>query len=192
MSDPARDPLRALVGGPCGAAEWARDPVRGDVVDGAGRDRERDSADAVLLELALHRSPDPQALLADVRRVLRPGGTLVVVTPSVVRRTPDDLRWSAALAPVRHGPWRHRSALDGAGWLLTAADFAVLADDRRPYALPLPDAGTARRVADALPAAGLWPDLDPAARTRMADVLADRAGPGRLLPVPLRRLVARR
>jgi len=192
MPDSAGDPLDTLVGHHQRPAEWARDPVRGDVLDDVPAEPVRCGADAVVLLLALHRAADPVELLARVRRVLRPGGTLVVVTPSVVRRTPEDLRWTGALRPVRCGPWRHRSALDRAGWLLAAADFAVLTDERRGYALPLPDTRAAWSVLDALPAAGLWPELDPAARARVGEALAHRAGPGRLLPVPLRRLVARR
>ncbi len=192
MSDSAGDPLDMLVGHHQRPAEWARDPVRGRVLDDVPAEPGRDGADAVVLLLALHRAADPVDLLARVRRVLRPGGTLVVVTPSVVRRTPGELRWGGALRPVRRGPWRHRSALDRAGWLLAAADFAVLTDERRAYALPLPEAGAVRSALDALPAAGLWPELDPADRARVGEALARRAGPGRVLPVPLRRLVARR
>ena len=196
MSDSAGGPLHTLVGARGGVIAWAREIVDGEVVDGAAdgalADRGRNSADAVLLVLALHRSADPAGLLADVRHALRPGGTLVVVTPSAAHRTLTDLRWSGALRPVRRGPWRHRSALDRAGWLLAAADFAVLTDERRTFALPLPDAGAARDAVDALPAAGLWPDLEPSARARLTGALAGRAGPGRHLPVPLRRMVARR
>lgn len=192
MSDSAGGALDALVGHPLGAAGWARDPVGGEVVEDAVADRGWNSADGVVLLLALHRAADPAGLLADVRHVLRPGGTLVVLTPSVVRRTLCDLRWSSTLRPVRRGPWRHRSALDRAGWLLAAADFAVLTDERRGYALPLPDADAARGAAEALTAAGLWPELERVPRARLVETLARRAGPGRLLPTPLRRLVARR
>lgn len=196
MSDSAGGALGALVGPRGAATAWAREIVRGEVVDGAGdralAARDRSSADAVVLVLALHRCAEPAGLLADVRRVLRPGGTLVVVTPSVARRTPTDLRWSRVLRPVRSGPWRHRSALDRAGWLLAAADFAVLTDERRTFTLPLPDAAAARTAVDALPAAAVWPEFEPALRTRLATALAQRAGSGRHLPVPLRRLVARR
>jgi SAM-dependent methyltransferase len=189
--------LDALTGARRPVAEWAREPLApGSVLLHPTHDEPPagapNSADALLLQLVLHRCDDVEAVFAAARSVLRPGGTLVIVTPSAVLRTLDDLRWRSVLRPVRRGPWRHRAALDSVGWLLAAADFAVLGDDRAPYGLPLPDAGSARRAADRLPEAGLWPDLDAAARTALAGELARRAGPDVRVPVPLRRLVARR
>lgn len=155
-------------------------PLRDNAVDGA------------LVMLALPRLPDLDGVFAELRRVLRPGGTLVLVVPSAVARSVAELRLAPLLAPV-HRSWRHRSALDKTGWLLNAADFAVLGDDRVPFSIPLPDAATARDLVAALPRAGLWPpDLPAEIRARVLDGLARRAGPGRMLPVPLRRLVARR
>lgn len=189
--------LSALTGGD--ALAWATAPLHGRVLlprvdDGrlAPALTGRNSADGIGLLLALHRIVDVDGAFADVRHVLRPGGTLVVVGPSVATRTAADLRWRSVLRPVRRGPWRHRAALDDASWLLTAADFAVLGDERVPFALPLPDADAALRAVDDLPAAGLWPDLPADVRATVRDALAARAGPGCLLPVPLRRLVARR
>ncbi|GAA3225084.1 hypothetical protein GCM10017691_13660 [Pseudonocardia petroleophila] len=207
------DPLITLRGGD--AAAWAAAPLRGLapvllprvddgrlVLDapGAGPTGTADGpgasgpggAGGVLLRLVLHRVVDVDAAFARLRHLLRPGGTLVVVTPSVSTRSVAELRWRGTLRPVHRGPWRHRAALDDAAWLLTAADFAVLADDRVPFALPLPDVDAARRAVDDLPAAGLWPDLAPDVRTALAAELTHRAGPGARLPVPLRRLVARR
>lgn len=190
--------LTSLVGGRVGVHEWARAPAGGatDVVtvrSGGVPDGPDRSADAVVLLLALHRADDVDDAFARVRGLLRPAGTLVLVTPSVATRSLADLRWRAALRPARRGPWRHRAALDDAGWLLAAADFALVGDDRVPYALPLPTAAEARRAVDLLPAAGLWPeDLGAPDRARLADDLARRAGRHCLLPVPLRRLVARR
>ncbi|QJY44426.1 hypothetical protein [Pseudonocardia broussonetiae] len=191
--------LDALDGGD--ARAWAAAPVRDlepvllpRVVDGRldVDTTVRGAAAGIVLLLVLHRTADVDAAFADLRRALRPGGTLVVVTPSVSARSVADLRWRGVLRPVHRGPWRHRSALDDASWLLTAADFAVLGDDRVPFALPLPDAAAARRAVDALPAAGIWPDLAPDVRAELAQRLAERAGPTCRLPVPLRRLVARR
>lgn len=148
--------------------------------------------DGVALVLGLHRVDDVDAAFAELRRALRPAATLVVVVPSRTARSWVELRWRALLAPVRDGAWGHRSALDGAGWLLTAADFAVLGDDRVPFVLPLPDAATAQRAVEELPGCGLWPPLPEADREGLAEALARRAGPGVALPVPMRRLVARR
>lgn len=178
-------------------ADWGREPLPdgADVLSpgpGTAIVAPDDTADAVVLQLTLHRAEDVDGLFARVRSVLRPGGTLVVVTPSVAPRSMADLRWRGLLRPAHRGPWRHRAALDDAGWLLAAADFAVLGDDRAPYALPVPDADAAHRAVDLLPAAGLWPELDDATRTRLAEGIARRAGPRCRLPVPLRRLVGRR
>lgn len=154
----------------------------------------RDNAvDAVAILLALPRLPDLDATFAEVRRVLRPRGTLVVVVPSAAPRSVRELRLAPLLSPVHRSGWRHRAALDQTGWLLAAADFAVLSDDRVPFALPIPDVAAAHDLVADLPRAGLWPpDLPAAVRTRVAAGLASRAGHGRMLPIPLRRLVARR
>ena len=149
-------------------------------------------ADGIALLLALPRLPDLDGLFAELRRVLRPGGTLVLLVPSAVGRSALELRLASTLAGV-HKHWPNRSGLDRAGWLLAAADFAVLGDDRVGFTLPLPDADAARDLVDQLPRAGLWPpDLPAEVRTRVLDGLTRRAGPGRVLPLPLRRLVARR
>jgi Methylase involved in ubiquinone/menaquinone biosynthesis len=180
------------------AVGWARPPHRpGDRgprirADPAALPLRADSVDGVALLLALPRLPDVDEVFAELRRVLRPGGTLVVVVPSATPRSVAELRLAPLLSPVHRG-WRHRSALDRAGWLLAAADFAVLGDDRVSFALPVPDVAAVYALVDDLPRAGLWPpDLPTAVRTRVADGLARRAGPNRVLPVPLRRLVARR
>lgn len=151
------------------------------------------SVDAVCLVLVLARLRSVDAMFAEVRRVLRPGGTLVTIVPSVTVRSLAELQLARLLRPVRRGPWPNRSGLDAAGWLLAAADFAVMGDDRVPFAVPLPDAATALDTVAELPATGLWPpELSTDVRTAIADELARRAGPGRVLPVPMRRLVARR
>jgi SAM-dependent methyltransferase len=147
------------------------------------------AVDGAVLLLALPRLPDLDGLFAELRRVLRPAGTLVVVVPSASPRSLAELRTAA----VHRSGWTNRSALDRAGWLLAAADFAVLGDDRGAFTLPLPDAAAANALVADLPRAGWWPPGIPAdVRRRVAAGLVRRAGPGRVLPVPLRRLVARR
>jgi SAM-dependent methyltransferase len=156
-------------------------PLRDNAVDGA------------VLLLALPRLPNLDGVFAELRRVLRPSGTLVVVVPAASPRSVAELRLAPLLAPVHRSGWTNRSALDSAGWLLAAADFAVLGDDRGSFTLPVPDAAAAHALVSDLPRAGWWPPRLPAAvRERVGAGLARRAGPGRVLPVPLRRLVARR
>lgn len=186
------------------AAEWATAPlvdarrVLEIVPDGAaiglaaGTGRARamidrlpladNAVDGLCLTGVLATAADLDALFVEVRRILRPAGTLVVVTPSALVRSPGQLRVRA----VHRRGWPHRSALDGAGWLLAAADFAVLADDRATFGAEVP-AGAAERLAAQLSAGGLWPPQVPAgAVARLA------ATAGARWPVPLRRLIARR
>lgn len=152
----------------------------------------RSVVDGICLLLTLPSLPDLDRVFAELRRVLRPGGTLVALVPSATSRSMSELRMAPLLASV-HRHWANRSALDLAGWLLTAADFAVLGDDRMSFTLPLPDPGAAYALVNDLPLAGLWPpDISTEAQVALADQLAARAGPGRVLPMPMRRLVARR
>jgi SAM-dependent methyltransferase len=186
------------------AAAWATAPLAGAeyapelVPDGRavallsrdGRVRAEPSAlpvwtnalDGLCLTAVLAGTADVDGLFAEVRRVLQPAGTLVVVTPSAAVRTPGQLR----LRAVHRRGWPHRSALDDVGWLLAAADFAVLAEDRVAFSVEVPGTAPHGLAAD-LSAAGLWPPRVP------ADIVA-RLGSesGRRWPVPLRRLIARR
>lgn len=151
------------------------------------------AVDGISLLLSLPRLSDVDGVLAELRRVLRPGGTVVVLVPSSTMRSLPELRLMPLLAHVHRGGWPNRSALDRTGWLLAAADFALLGDDRVSFALPLPDRAAAHGLVDDLPRAGLWPPhLPTGLRAQLAEGLAAYAGPGRVLPVPLRRLVARR
>jgi SAM-dependent methyltransferase len=158
---------------PCVRADTAQLPLRTNAVDG------------MCLLLVLPAAERLDDLFAEVRRVLRPAGTLVVITPSAAPRSPAEL----PLRAVHRRGWANRTALDGVTWLLAAADFAVLAEQRAAFTLPVHDRATADTLAVQLPAAGLWPPDPPlAARERLRSV----AGPGRRWPVPLRRTVARR
>lgn len=153
----------------------------------------RSSVDGICLSLVLPRLRDLERVFAELRRVLRPGGTLVVLVPSALPGSLLELRTGPLLAAVHRRGWRNRSALDQTGWLLAMADFAVLDDGRVSFGLPLPDAAAAYALAADLPRAGLWPPhLDSAALVGLAERLAARSGPDRVLPVPMRRLVARR
>ncbi len=60
------------------------------------------SVDAVVGTLVLCTVPDPVAALAEVRRVLRPGGRFVYLEHIAATDTPRTLRWQAHLEPL----WR--------------------------------------------------------------------------------------
>ena len=114
--------------GRTGTGRCGRLPIRTNAVDG------------LCLTAVLAGTTDLDALFAEVRRVLRPAGTLVVVSPSAAVRSPGQLRLRAL---HRHG-WANRSALDDVGWLLAAADFAVISDDRVAYGVDVPAATPTR------------------------------------------------
>ncbi|HEX4250105.1 MAG TPA: hypothetical protein VH008_19730 [Pseudonocardia sp.] len=134
-------------------------------------------------------------LFAELRRVLRPTGTLAALVPSrpgTLLVTPRGWRpLNRALAG--HPGFRHESARDQLTWLFAAADFAVLADQRRVFWVPIPDRVAAEDAVAALVPAGIWPPDVPADRVRRAaEELARQAAPGRRLPIALRMVVGRR
>jgi SAM-dependent methyltransferase len=153
------------------------------------------SLGAVALDMCLPSLPGLDPLFSELRRVLRPTGTIAALVPSRPGWSPTELRvwWPLHRALGGRPRFRHESARDQLHWLAAAADFTVLTDERRTFALPVPDAASARCVVHGLVVDGVWPpDLEPSRLDLACDALARYAGPGRTLPVPLRLLVARR
>lgn len=144
---------------------------------------------AGLSVVGLHLVEDTSATFAELRRVLRPAATLVVVVPSPTVRSAAELRVGRLIRAVRRGPWPQPGVFDGMGWLLTSADFAVIGDDRARFALTRSDDEAPDAVVDLLGAAGVWPPALPQAVRDGAQAPVLREAP---LPVALRRLVARR
>lgn len=128
--------------------------------------------DTVVLDrtLPLHERPDD--VFTQLRTVLRPAGSVVVVV-AAPGRSPAELRDGVRRSALLSG-WPCGAAVAHPGWLLAAADFAVLGDTRAVFRVP--DADPATLVAEAA-----WPRADLRPRR-----------PGRALPVGFRRLVARR
>ncbi|WP_433506767.1 methyltransferase domain-containing protein [Pseudonocardia halophobica] len=92
------------------------------------------AADCVVLDRVLPALDRPDALLAEVRRVLRPAGSVVVVVPAPGRSL-GELRRGVRRGLLGAG-WVCPTAVDHPGWLLAAADFAVLGDVRAVFRAP--------------------------------------------------------
>lgn len=141
------------------------------------------SVPALVVAPVLPGLPDLDGVFAELRRVLRPHGLLTIVVPD---GPPLGLPARRLRNRVR-ACWAHRSVVDHPGWLLAAADFAVLGDDRAVFH----DPGSADDVAahvDGMSVAGVLPqDLPAQLRAELIGQRAVRSG-----RVGLRRLVARR
>jgi SAM-dependent methyltransferase len=150
---------------------------------------------AVAATMCMPSIPVLDDLFAELRRVLRPAGTLAALVPSRSIRSLTELRiWRPLRRTLAgHPGFRNESACDLLHWLLVAADFAVMVDQRRTFWLPVPDGESAVHVIDGLVESGIWPpDVEPERLGQARQALARFAAPGRALPIPLRLLVARR
>lgn len=86
-------------------AERSRAPERAVSVLDAPAERlplASESVDAVVCTLVLCTVPDPRAALAEMRRVLRPGGKLHYLEHVAARDNPSRLRWQRRVEPI----WR--------------------------------------------------------------------------------------
>jgi ubiquinone/menaquinone biosynthesis C-methylase UbiE len=64
---------------------------------------EENAFDAVVSSLVLCSVQDPQAALAQIRRVLKPGGRLVFLEHVAAEGKPNRLKWQRRIEPV----WKH-------------------------------------------------------------------------------------
>jgi SAM-dependent methyltransferase len=153
-----------------------------------------DGVAGVALSLCLQGVPRPDPLFAELRRSLRPTGTLAVLVPAspglfgAQRRVWRAVRQALGTAFDPVNP----AARDHPAWLLTAADFAVLHDQRRVFRLPVPDQEASNAALRTLARLGLLGTATPEDAPALREALAGHAGPGRSLPVPLRLVMGRR
>jgi hypothetical protein len=150
---------------------------------------------AVRVTMCLQTVDALDGLFGELRRIMRPAATLAALLPARPALSLPELR---AWRPVRRalGGYfepRHSSARNHPGWLLAAADFAILVDQRRLFWVPLPDEQSAIAVLAGLTTAGvLAADIPPAPLDRARATLVQHARPDRRMPIPLRLLVGRR
>ena len=96
--------------------------------DAAALPLRNQSVDTVVSASTLHDWADPAAALAEARRVLRPGGRLLLLDWCRERVTMRALNLALRVA---RNPFHRMYSRDEAAALLAAAGFRVVAGDRR-------------------------------------------------------------
>lgn len=116
------DAKRALVSGPA-VVEIRPDAADHlDVADG--------SFDAVVSTLVLCSVPDPDAVLAEICRVLRPGGRFVYLEHVAATDRPGTLRWQRRLEPLWKRVAGNCHLTRSTGAAIAAAGFDVAGERR--------------------------------------------------------------
>ena len=148
------------------------------------------SVDVVACSMAVMLLQPIDAALAEVARVLRPGGRFVTMRPVGTPFRPADLRVAGTLvASLRHTPeMPQRFSGSGLRARLQRAGLRVTSDEALRFVHPLESAADAGCAVEAL----YLPHVGDDRRRTAAVALARIARPGRELPIPLRRTVARR
>jgi len=147
----------------------------------------RGSADAAVAAMSLMVVDDPGTTLAEVARVLKPGGRVAVLVPSRrPLRLADLARYAALLAVLgRRGlPFPHPDLAHRLIELLAEAGFDVLSDDDRRFECPMTTPEDHARFVRSLYLRGIAPR-----RVALAGQLVRRWARSPL-GIPLRRVIA--
>jgi len=145
------------------------------------------TVDVVVCSMALMLIQPLEAVLAEVSRVLRPGGLLAALLPSSGPLSPGDrLRYGRLLLALRrriHYP--NDDAMADMASLLTRTGFRSVSDERRRFVFPVTTPEAAALFVESLYLPGRSPErIGPA--VEVASGWVDES-----LGVPLRRIVAR-
>lgn len=148
-----------------------------------------DAIGSVCAAMCLQVLTPLDVVLAEIRRVLRPGGTVVALVPSRPGPNPFGmLGWIRVLRAlgIRSQPWPNPHATDGLARLLRAHGFVIDSDQRRVIRYEIADPAAAALLIDGL----YLPGVDRGRVDHAKNALARWARPGRWMPIPLRRVVA--
>lgn len=147
-----------------------------------------DSVDVVVCSMALMLLRPIEAALAEVVRVLRPGGIFATIRPVGTPFRLGDLRLAVPLlVGLRHLPeMPQRFSGRGLRQRLEGAGLDISSDEARRFVHPLASEGDAALALDAL----YLPHVGDDRRRETAARLSRHARPGAELPLAIRRTVA--
>ena len=170
----------------------AADRERGPLLraDAGSLPIDRGSADAVVCSMAIMLLRPVETVLAEVARVLRPGGLFVTIRPVTWPVRIADVRVTVPLVlGLRHMPEvPQRFSRRSLRLRHTAAGLTTIDDRALRFTYPLRDHRDAAQVVEAL----YLPHVTESRRVAAVQRLARAAGPDREVPISIRRTVAMR